>query len=73
MNRRTSNDTTPHAFIVRVYRCTADGLAGQVQDTLTGRIRVFRCMEELWTALGGDPQPRQCSAPAGQTNDEEQS
>lgn len=65
MNRRTSNETTPRGFIVRIYRRTADGLVGQVQDTLTGRVRPFRTIAELWTALGGRPRSR--------TNDKEQS
>ncbi|MFL6605722.1 MAG: hypothetical protein ACJ8R9_30955 [Steroidobacteraceae bacterium] len=36
MNRRTTNDPMRRAFIVRIYRRTAKGLVGQVQDALTG-------------------------------------
>jgi hypothetical protein len=55
MNRRTSNASTPRGFIVRIYRRTAEGIVGQVQDTLTGRVRAFRNISELWAALGGRP------------------
>lgn len=75
MNRRTSNESTPRGFIVRVYRRTADSLIGQVQDALTGRIRAFRTMAELWMALGGRPQSarRATSARRNLTNDKEPS
>lgn len=56
MNRRTTNDPAARGFIVRIYRRTADGLVGRVQDLLTGRVRTFRNLAELWTALGGRPQ-----------------
>ena len=74
MNRRTSNDTTPRGFIVRIYRRTADGLVGQVQDALTGRVRAFRTITELWIALGG-PRSTRSAAHASQTptNDKERS
>jgi hypothetical protein len=67
MNRRTSNETTPRGFIVRVYRRTADGLVGQVQDALTGRVRAFRTLAELWTALGGRPQSARRASTAKRT------
>jgi hypothetical protein len=75
MNRRTTNDPTPRAFIVRIYRRTAKGLVGQVQDALTGRVRAFRSLVELWTALGGRPQSARRAAPPGRTltNDKEHS
>jgi hypothetical protein len=57
MNRRTSNATTPRVFIVRIYRRTTHGIVGQVQDSLTGRVRAFRDFAELWAALGGRTQP----------------
>lgn len=74
MNRRTSNETTPRGYIVRVYRRTADGLVGQVQDALTGRVRAFRTIAELWTALGGRPQSerRAASSRHTSTHDKEQ-
>jgi hypothetical protein len=58
MNRRTSSANTPRGFIVRIYRRTARGIVGQVQDALTGRVRAFRNITELWAALVGRPQPR---------------
>ena len=75
MNRRTSNQTTPRGFIVRVYRSTADGLVGQVQDALTGRVRAFRTIAELWIALGGRSRSTRRAFAGAQTpnNDEEQS
>jgi hypothetical protein len=75
MNRRTSTETTPRGYIVRVYRRTADGLVGQVQDALTGRVRAFRTIAELWTALGGRPRParRPDAGAPNQTHDKEPS
>lgn len=52
MNRRHSS-TTPRSYVVRIYRRTATGLVGQVQDVLTGRVRVFRTAAGLWSAVGG--------------------
>ena len=75
MNRRTTNDPTPRGFIVRIYRRTAEGLVGQVQDVLTGRVTAFRSLVELWTALGGHPQSARRAAPTRRTltNDKEHS
>lgn len=43
MNRRTSTPpATPHSYVVRIYRRTAQGLVGQVQDVQTGTLRAFR-------------------------------
>lgn len=52
MNRRPS-PTAPRSYVIRIYRRTAEELVGQVQDVLTGRVRVFRSMAALWSALGG--------------------
>jgi len=75
MNRRTKNDPAPRSFIVRIYRLTADGVVGQVQDALTGRVRPFRNLAELWAALGGRPQSSRSSASSHRspTNDKEPS
>jgi len=56
MNRRTTNDSTPRAFIVRIYRRTAKGLVGQVQDALTGRVQAFGNLAELWTTAQCSPE-----------------
>jgi hypothetical protein len=56
MNRRTSTPpATPHSYVVRIYRRTAQGLVGQVQDVQTGTLRAFRSLAGLWSALGGRP------------------
>lgn len=52
MNWRTKNDPAPRSFIVRIYRLTADGPVGQVQNVLTGRVRAFRNLADLLSALG---------------------
>jgi len=52
MNRRTKSDSAPRSFIVRIYRLTADGPVGQVQNVLTGRVRAFRNLADLLSALG---------------------
>lgn len=56
MNWRTKSEAAPRSFIVRIYRLTADGPVRQVQDVLTGRIRAFRNLAELWSAIGCCPQ-----------------
>jgi hypothetical protein len=56
MNWRTKHDPAPRSFIVRIYRQTADGPVGQVQNALTGRVRAFRDLAHLLSALGCCPQ-----------------
>ena len=75
MNWRTKNDPAPRSFIVRIYRLTADGPVGQVQDALTGRVRAFRNLAQLWRTLGGRPQSsrRAASLRRSLTNDKEHS
>jgi hypothetical protein len=75
MNRRTKNDLAPRGFIVRIYRLTAEGPVGQVQDMLTARIRAFHNLAELWSALGGRSPPRRraISPRRSSTNDQEHS
>jgi hypothetical protein len=63
MNHRTTNNPTPRGFIVRIYRWNADGLVGQAQDALTGRVRAFSSLAELWVALGGPSQPARAACP----------
>ena len=50
---RKPADSTPRSYVVRIYRRTAAGLTGQVQDVLTGEVRMFRSLSGLWRALGG--------------------
>jgi hypothetical protein len=59
MSRRpaTTGSITPRSYVVRVYRRTTAGLVGQVQDVLTGNVRVFRTLSGLWRALGGVARP----------------
>jgi hypothetical protein len=74
MNQRTSNEPTPRGFIVRIYRWDAGGLVGQAQDALTGRVRTFSSLAELWVALGGRPQPARAACPrCTPTHDKEHS
>lgn len=59
MSRRPAitGSITPRSYVVRVYRRTTAGLVGQVQDVLTGKVRVFRSLSGLWRALGGAARP----------------
>jgi hypothetical protein len=43
----------PHSYVVRVYRRTAQWLAGCVEDVHTGRVSPFGTPAELWAAIGG--------------------
>jgi hypothetical protein len=43
----------PHAYVVRIYRRTAQWLAGCVEDVRSGRVSPFGSPAELWAAIGG--------------------
>lgn len=43
----------PHSYVVRVYRRTAQWLAGCVEDVRSGRVSPFGSPAELWAAIGG--------------------
>jgi hypothetical protein len=59
MSRRpaTTEFIAPRSYVVRIYRRTAAGLVGQVQDVLTGKVRAFRNLSGLWRVLGGKDRP----------------
>lgn len=58
MSRRPADTgSTPRSYVVRIYRRTASGLVGQVQDVLSGKVQAFRTVAGLWRALGGHAGP----------------
>jgi hypothetical protein len=51
--RKTPNYRRPRSYVVRIYRQSANRLAGQVEDIQNGLILPFRSAAELWLAIGG--------------------
>jgi hypothetical protein len=51
--RKTPNYRRPRSYVVRIYRQSANRLAGQVEDIQRGLILPFRSSGELWLAIGG--------------------
>ena len=52
--RKTSASRRPRSYVVRIYRQSANHLAGQVEDIQSGLIVPFRSSAELWLAIGGE-------------------
>jgi hypothetical protein len=57
------DDQKPRSYVVRVYRRSAEQLAGFVQDVRTGRSRAFSTAAELWRAIGGPRRERDSTSP----------
>lgn len=51
--RKTPNYRRPRSYVIRIYRQSANRLAGQVEDIQSGLILPFRSSAELWLAIGG--------------------
>lgn len=57
------------SYVVRIYRETATGLVGTVQEARSGRTVPFQTMDELWAALRrtSSPSARRTSKPLAKT------